>query len=170
MADRPIFLYAATYESAQDARAEYEQLLDAHSDGLVGTYDAAVLEKTDDGKVHVHKREKPTQRGAWTGVAVGALAGAIFPPSILGAAIVGSGAGGLIGHLKGGMSRSDLKDLGDTLDEGQAALIVIGESRVREQLEKELQRASKLIERQIDADAAALKQEIDKAAEHESAV
>ncbi|MCW2996692.1 MAG: hypothetical protein JWN65_241, partial [Solirubrobacterales bacterium] len=42
------------------------------------------------------------------------------------AAIVGSGAGGLIGHLKGGMSRSDLKDLGDTLDEGQAALIVIG--------------------------------------------
>ncbi|MCW2998633.1 MAG: rane protein-like protein, partial [Solirubrobacterales bacterium] len=86
------------------------------------------------------------------------------------AAIVGSGAGGLIGHLKGGMSRSDLKDLGDTLDEGQAALIVIGESRVREQLEKELQRASKLIERQIDADAAALKQEIDKAAEHESSV
>jgi uncharacterized membrane protein len=164
MAERPVFLYAAVYDSPDDARADYELLLDAHAEGWVGTYDAAVLEKTADGKVHVHKREKPTQHGAWTGVAIGALAGIIFPPSVLAGAVVGGTAGGVIGHLRGGMSRSDLQELADTLDEGQAALIVIAESKVEEQLQKELTRATKLIEKQVDADAEELEKELNQAA------
>jgi uncharacterized membrane protein len=32
-------------------------------------------------KVRVTKTEKPTQQGAWTGAAVGALVGIIFPPA-----------------------------------------------------------------------------------------
>ena len=43
------------------------------------------------------KTEKPTQHGAWTGAGVGALVGILFPPAVLGAAIVGAGAGGLTG-------------------------------------------------------------------------
>jgi uncharacterized membrane protein len=168
MADRPVFLYAAAYGSAADARLDYEVLLDAHAVGLVGTYDAAVIEKDADGKVHVHKREKPTQHGAWTGAAVGALVGAIFPPAIIGSAVVGAAAGGTIGHLRKGMSRSELKEIGDLLDTGEAALIVIGESRVREQLEKELQRAASITEREIQADADELKREIDQAAKEGS--
>jgi uncharacterized membrane protein len=165
MAKGPVFLYAAEYDSSDDARADYEVLLEAHAEGWVGTYDAAVVEKTPDGKVHVHKHEKPTQHGAWAGVAVGALAGIIFPPSVLGAAVVGGTAGGVIGHLRGGMSRSDVKELGDFIDAGQAALIVIAESRVQEQLEKELVRANKMIEKQVDADAKELEKELDKAAQ-----
>ena len=65
MAKGPVFLYAAAYDSADDARLDYGVLLEAHAEGWVGTYDAAVLEKTADGKVHVHKHEKPTQHGAW---------------------------------------------------------------------------------------------------------
>lgn len=165
MAKGPVFLYAAAYDSADDARLDYEVLLEAHKEGWVGTYDAAVLEKTPDGKVHVHKHEKPTQHGAWAGVAVGALAGIVFPPSVLAGAVVGGTAGGVIGHLRGGLPRSDLKELAEFLDEGQAALIVIAESRVREQLEKELVRANKMMEKQVDADAKELERELDKAAQ-----
>jgi uncharacterized membrane protein len=43
----------------------------------------------------VTKTEKPTQHGAWTGAAVGALVGIIFPPAVIGSAIVGAGAGEL---------------------------------------------------------------------------
>jgi uncharacterized membrane protein len=46
-------------------------------------------------KVRVTKTEKPTQRGAWTWAAVGALVGIIFPPAVIGSAIVGAGAGEL---------------------------------------------------------------------------
>jgi uncharacterized membrane protein len=162
MADRPVFLYAAVYDNIPDAESDYDAVFDLHAVKAIGTFDAAVIEKQDD-KVHVHKREKPTQHGAWTGIGVGAVVGILFPPSIIGSAIVGGTAGGVIGHLWRGMSRGDLKDLGEALDEGNAALIVMGESRIDEQIEKTLTRARKVLQKQVDADAAAVKKEIEEA-------
>jgi uncharacterized membrane protein len=151
---------SAVYADRADADADYDTLLDLHSADLVGSYDVALVYKDDEGKVHVTKHEKPTQHGAWTGAAVGALVGIIFPPSILGAALVGAAAGGGIGHVMGGMSRGDAKELGEHLDEGQAALVVIGKSRVQEQLDKALTRAQKSEEREIDADGKELAKEL----------
>ena len=128
--DDPVFVYGAVYADRDDADADYDTLLDLHSADLVGSYDVALVYKDDEGKVHVDQHEKPTQHGAWTGAAVGALVGIVFPPAILGSALVGAAAGGGIGHAMGGMSRGDAKELGDYLDTGQAALVVIGKSRV----------------------------------------
>jgi uncharacterized membrane protein len=169
MPDRPVFLYAATYDDITDAEADYEVVFDLHALGAIGTFDSAVIRKDEDGKVHVTKTEKPTQHGAWTGAGVGALVGLVFPPAILGSAIVGAGAGGLIGHLRGGMSRDDLNELGDELKGGTAAVIVIGESRIEEQLEQAMKRANKLTQKQIDADADELKREIERAAQEDAA-
>ena len=168
MSDNPVFVYAATYASLADAEQDYDGLLELHAADLVGTYDVAIIDKDGEGKVHVEKHEKPTQHGAWTGIAVGAIAGVLFPPSILGAAAVGGVGGGLIGHFARGMSRGDMKELGDVLDEGNAALIVIGESRVQEQLDKALSRAQKSVEREVDADRKEIEHEL-KEAEKEAA-
>ena len=168
MADRPVFLYAAVYDEIDDAEADYEAVFDLHAAGAIGTFDSAVIRKEADGKVRVTKTEKPTQHGAWTGAGVGALVGIIFPPAIIGSAIVGAGAGGLIGHLRGGVSRDDLKELGDALEEGSAAVIVIGESKIEEQLEQATKRANKLIEKQIHAHPDELKREIDAAAKEDA--
>ena len=176
MSDRPVFLYAALYDDIADAEADYDAvaglnvkaaLFDLHAAGAIGTFDSAVIRKDDDGKVRVTKTEKPTQHGAWTGAGVGALVGIIFPPAILGSAIVGAGAGGLVGHLRKGISRGDLKDLGDELERGSAAVIVIGESKIEEQLQKAVKRANKLIEKEIDADADELEREIAAAAKED---
>jgi len=164
MADRPVFLYAAVYDEIADAESDYEAVFDLHAAGAIGTFDSAVIRKEDDGKVRVTKTEKPTQHGAWTGAGVGALVGLVFPPALIGSAIVGAGAGGLVGHFSRGISRGDLKDLGDELEAGSAAVIVIGESKIEEQLEKAMKRSVKLIEKQIDADAEELKREIEAAA------
>ena len=115
--DNPVFVYGAVYADRDDADADYDTLLDLHSADLVGSYDVALTYKDDDGKVHVTKHEKPTQHGAWTGAAVGALVGIVFPPAILGSALVGAAAGGGIGHAMGGISRSDAKQLGDYLND-----------------------------------------------------
>lgn len=164
MSDRPVFLYAAIYDELAEAEADYEAVFELHAAGAIGTFDSAIIYKDEDGKVHVSKTEKPTQHGAWTGAGVGALVGILFPPSLIGTAIVGAGAGGLIGHLKGGVSRGDLKELGEELEQGSAAVIVLGESKIEEQLEKATQRATKLIEKEVDADAEELKREIEAAA------
>ena len=160
MSDRPVFIYAATYASYDDCLADYELLLEAHAAKLVGTYDVALIRKDNEGKIHVEKHEKPTQRGAWGGIAVGALVGVLFAPLVLGAAAVGGLAGGIGGHLKKGMSRDDAEELGELLENGQSALVVIGESRVGEQLDKALTRAEKSIEKELDADAKALEREL----------
>ncbi len=164
MADKPVFVYAALYDTVADAVYDYDAVFDLHAAGAIGTFDAAVIENDGD-KVRVHKTEKPTQHGAWTGIGVGALVGILFPPSIIAGAVVGGTAGGVIGHLRKGMSRGELKDFGESLRVGQAAIVVIGESKLEEQLEKAAERATKILQEQIDADADELKKELDEAAE-----
>jgi uncharacterized membrane protein len=164
MSDKPVFLYAAVYDEIADAEADYEAVFALHDAGAIGTFDSAVIRKDDDGKVRVTKTEKPTQHGAWTGAGVGALVGLVFPPAIIGSAIVGAGAGGLAGHLSKGMSRGDLKDLGQELQAGTAAVIVLGESNIEKQLQKALARSNKVIQKQVDADADQFKRDIDAAA------
>ena len=101
MSDNPMFPDAANTR-ADDAKADLEELKELHREHVVGTYDAAVLTKNEEGKVKiVDKTEKPTQHGGWAGLAVGAAIGVIFPPSILVSGLVGAGAGALIGHLQG---------------------------------------------------------------------
>jgi uncharacterized membrane protein len=161
MSDRPVFVYAATYADAIAAEADYDALLALHAAKLVGTYDVALVTKDADGKVHVEKHEKPTQHGAWGGLAVGAAVGVLAAPAIIPAALVGGVIGGLGGHFKKGISRGDAKELGDLIDAGQATLVVIGESRVEEQLDKALTRAEKSIEKEVDVDRKQFKEELD---------
>jgi uncharacterized membrane protein len=163
MAENPTFLFVAAYGSEDDAFADYEDLKALHAAGLVGTYDAAVVTKAQ-GKVHVHKHEKPTQHGAWTGLGVGALLGILFPPSLLASSVVGATAGGVIGHLWHGMSRSDVRELGTLLDDGQAALVVIGTSKIEAEVAKALGRASQRIAKQLDAEAGDLDRQLKAAA------
>ena len=125
-----VFIYIGTYASEVDARADYDVVKDLHAVGAVGTYDAAVITKDDKGKVHVNKDETTTRHGAWGGAGVGALVGILFPPSIIGSAVVGAAIGGVSGHLWKGMSRADVKEFGDAIDAGEAALVIVGETTI----------------------------------------
>lgn len=108
-----VFIYIGTYPSEAVAQGDYDMVKDLHTLGAVGSYDAAVITKDDDGKVHVNKDETSTRRGAWGGVAAGALVGLLFPPSLIASAAVGGALGGVSGHLWKGLSRSDVKEFGE---------------------------------------------------------
>jgi uncharacterized membrane protein len=96
-------------------------------------------------------------------LAVGAAIGLIFPPSILVSGLVGAGAGALIGHLRGGMSNSDLKEVGEMLDESEAALIVVGEATIERAVEEATKRAKKEMKKEVRADAKEIERAIDTA-------
>jgi uncharacterized membrane protein len=144
-----VFIFIGTYPSKADAKADYEVVKDLHAGGAVGTYDAAVVTKDEAGKVHVNKDEMATRHGAWGGAAAGALVGILFPPSIIGSAIVGAAVGGVSGHLWRGMSRSDVKEFGDIIDEGEAALVVVGESTLEQALDKAALKAEKRVAKEL---------------------
>lgn len=165
MADKDVFLFVGTYKSEEDARADYEAVKALHAEGVIGTYDMAIVSKDDQDKVHVKKHEKPTEHGVWTGIAVGAVVGILFPPSIIASGAIGGATGGLIGHFWRGMSRADVKELGELIDEGQAALVVVGESKFQQYMDRAFSRAQRRVERQVKADARAVQKELDEASE-----
>jgi uncharacterized membrane protein len=145
-----VFIYIGTYPSEAAARDDYDVVKDLHAAGAVGTYDAAVVTKDYEGKVHENKDEMATRHGAWGGAAVGALVGILFPPSIIVGAAVGAAVGGVSGHLWRGMSRADVKELGEIIDDGQAALVIVGESTIEQAVQKAALKADKQVAKELD--------------------
>ena len=137
------FIFVATYPDEATAQDDYQVVKDLHAGGLVGSYDAAVVTKDASGKVHENKDETATRHGAWGGIAAGAAVGVLFAPAVLGAAAVGGVVGAVGGHLAKGMSRSRAKELGDFIDPGQAGLIVVGENKVKDAIQKAVTRDEK---------------------------
>jgi uncharacterized membrane protein len=145
-----VFIYIGTYQDEVAARNDYDVVKDLHAAGAVGTYDASVVTKDFAGKVHVNKDEMATRHGAWGGAAVGALVGILFPPSIIVGAAVGAAVGGIGGHLWRGMSRADVKEFGELIDDGQAALVIVGESTLEQAVDKAALKAEKHVAKELD--------------------
>ncbi len=158
-----VFIYVGTYPDEEQARDDYQIIKDLHSAGAVGTYDAAVVTK-DDGKVHVNKDEMATRHGAWGGAAVGAAIGILFPPAVIGTPLAGAAIGGVGGHLWRGMSRADVKELGEVIDDGQAALVVVGESKLEQAVDKAALKAEKHVARELNVSPKDIDQAVREAA------
>ena len=132
MAFDTFMAYVGVYDSVSDADADYDLVKDLHTkEDLIDAYDAAVVERRADGKVKItRKHETPTRVGGVLGGGVGLATGlvvALFPFAAIGGGLLavatGGGAvlGAVAGHAAAGMSRQDLKELGEHLDAGQAA-------------------------------------------------
>ena len=159
-----VFIYIGTYPTWAGAQDDYDVVKDLHAAGAIGTYDAAVVTKDEGGYVHVNKDEMATRHGAWGGAAAGALVGILFPPAIIATAAVGAAIGGVSGHLWRGMSRADVKELGDLIDDGQAALIIVGESKLRDAIDKAALKAEKHVAKELNVSKKDVDQAVQEAA------
>ena len=167
MAIDTFMAYVGVYNSVSDADADYELVKDLHTkEGLIDAYDAAVVERRADGKVKITKKhETPTRVGGVLGGGVGLATGlvvALFPFAAIGGGLLavatGGGAvlGAVAGHAAAGMSRRDLKELGEHLDAGQAGLVVVAVSDMGAKVERAMKKAKKVEARSLKADTAAI--------------
>ena len=170
MAVDTLMAYVGVYDSVGAAEADYDVVKTLHTEaGLIDAYDAAVVARRDDGKTKiVRKHETPTRVGGVLGGGMGLATGlvvALFPfAAVGGGLLVGATAGGAIlgaiaGHAAAGMSRHDLKELGEHLDAGQAGLVVVAVSDMGAKVERAMNRAAKLEQRQIRADNEAIERD-----------
>ena len=161
------FAFIGSYSDVADAEADYDAVKALHTEaGLIDAYDAAVVERKADGKVKiVKKHETPTRVGGVLGGGVGLATGiviALFPAAAIGggllAATTGGGAvlGAVAGHAAAGMSRSDLKEMGEALDSGQAGLVVVAIADMESKIEAAMKRAEKIEAKQVKADEKAI--------------
>ena len=166
-----LYVIAAAYDDVDLALADYEAVKELYREIRTShDFDAAVVAKDENGRVRiVRKHEQPTRHGAavglgW-GLAVG-VAAVLFPPVGIGiAAAGGAGAtiGAIAGHASGGMSRGDLKDLGETLDTGQAGLIAVYETNLAEQIVANIRAANRLVYAATDFAADRLAEDLEQA-------
>ena len=157
-----VFIDIGTYPSEAAARADYGVVKDLHAAGVIGTYDAAVVTKDEAGKVHLNKDETTTRHGAWGGAAVGALIGILYPPAFIADIAVGAAVGGVSGHLWRGMSRADVKELGEVIDDGQAALVIVCEGDLAKAVDKAPLKADKHVAKALDVSS----KDVDKAVQN----
>ena len=160
MAIDTLMVFVGVYDKVQDAEADYQLVKDLHTEAnLIDAYDAAVVERREDGKAKiVKKHETPTRVGGVLGGGMGLATGlvvALFPfAAVGGGLLVGTTAGGAIlgavaGHAAAGMSRHDLKELGEQLDAGTAGLVVVAVSDM----------GAKVEQKQLEADNAAIERD-----------
>ena len=169
MAIDTLIAYVGVYDSVKDAEADYQLVKDLHTEAdLIDGYDAAVVERRGGQTKIVNKHETPTRVGGVLGGGVGLATGlvvALFPFAAVGGGLLaGTAAGGAIlgavaGHAAAGMSRDDLKQLGEHLDAGQAGLVVVAVSDMGAKVERAMERASKLEQKQLEADAAEIERD-----------
>ena len=170
MAIDTLIAYVGVYDNVAEAEADYDLVKELHVEaGLIDAYDAAVIERREGGKTKiVKKHETPTRVGGVLGGGVGLATGlvvALFPFAAVGggllAAATGGGAilGAVAGHAAAGMSRDDLKALGEHLDARQAGLVVVAVSDMGAKVERAMERAQKVEQRELKADAAEIERD-----------
>jgi uncharacterized membrane protein len=153
-----LYVIAAAYDDVDAAVADYEAVKALYHEVRTShDFDAAVIAKDDKGKVSiVKKHEQPTRHGAAVGLGWGLAVGVaamLFPPVGIGLATAGAGGaaiGAVAGHASGGMSRGDLKELGEALDTGQAGLIVVYETNLADQIAANIKAANRIVSKATD--------------------
>ncbi len=158
-----MFLYVGAYSDEVTAQEDFDALKALHKEGWVGTYDAGIVVKNNEGKMNIQRHTDSTGKGAREGLVVGVVLGIIFPPSVIVSGAVAAGAGAAIGHNFNDISKDDLKTIGELIDNNQSALVVIGESRVEEMVDKAARQALKEYKKEFNADVSEYNKALDEA-------
>jgi uncharacterized membrane protein len=108
--------------TAENVRRKLGELMTQH---VIELEDAVVVTRDEQGRVHLHQTIRPAAQGAAGGALWGGLIGLVFLAPLLGMA-VGAMAGGAAGALTDvGISDQFMKELGEKLHPGAAALLVL---------------------------------------------
>ena len=157
VSDGAYTLIAADFSDTDIAMEAYEALKEIEDGATVKIDGVVVVRRDAGGKLEVQKAtDHSTREGLTWGAVGGAVLGVLFPPSIIGSALVVGAGGGIIGKLRERHHKKELaKELEDAIAPGHSGIIALvsnpGEVKIRKALEK----ADKIVEKALDDAAAA---------------
>jgi uncharacterized membrane protein len=162
-------LVVVGFPTVSEAEAVRRDLAGLQKEQLLSLEDAVVVERDPEGHVHLHQAINLTAAGAASGGFWGVLVGLLFLNPLLGAA-VGAGVGAASGALSDlGINDGFLREVGDGLTTGTAALcVLVREStpdRVIERLQAHAPHARLLRTNLSHADEARLRQLLEQASQ-----
>jgi uncharacterized membrane protein len=127
-------LVAVAYPDLGTAEQVRGELVQATKERFLSLEDAVLVEHRSDGKIKLHQAMSTSGAGAAGGALWGGLIGLIFLAPLFGMA-VGAASGALAGKATdAGVNDRFMKDLGEALPPGGAALIALGRTDARDKL------------------------------------
>lgn len=157
ISDGAYTLIAADFADTDVAMEAYEALKTVEDGATVKIDGVVVVRRDAGGKLEVQKAtDHSTREGLAWGAVGGAVLGVLFPPSIIGSALVVGAGGGIVGKLRERHHKKELaKELEDAIEPGHSGIIALvsnpGEVKIRTALEK----ADRIVEKAVDDAAAA---------------
>ena len=128
------------FDAPSEAEEVRRELVDLQQDHLIALEDAVVVVHHNDGKVELRQAYNLTAAGAVSGGFWGTLVGLLFLNPLLGAA-VGAGVGATSGALTDlGINDGFLKEVGETLKSGTAALCLLVKEATEDRVVEKLRR------------------------------
>jgi uncharacterized membrane protein len=125
MSEQAYDVIVAHYPNEEEAGAALAALRAVAASEGFDIVDAAVVGRDPSGEIVIDHPHTSVKRGAGVGAIIGAALGAIFPPGILGAAIVGAAVGGGTAKLADDDERRErLESLAGTFGVGTAGIVV----------------------------------------------
>jgi uncharacterized membrane protein len=128
MSDVPVQFVVAAFQGGEGAQEALDALKQGHNDGLIRVEQAAVLQKTPDGALHITETsDMGPVKGAFIGALLGAGVGLLLGP-VGWMAAGGAGVGALAAELRdSGFNDARLNQFGESLTPGSSALIALVE-------------------------------------------
>ncbi len=127
-------LIAIAYPDADTAERVRDELDRARQEYMVELHDAVVVVHGPDGKIKLHQKYSTAGAGAAGGAVWGGIIGLLFLAPLLGMAF-GAASGALVGGMSDvGINDGFMKELGNKLPAGSAALIALGRSDAPERV------------------------------------
>jgi uncharacterized membrane protein len=149
----PLELYIAVYFDPVSAEEAWSSLKQSAHDKSTAVEALALVNRDDDGKVHVKDTTRDTGVGAAIGAVGGAVVGLIFPPALLASAAVGAGIGAGTGKVVDRVSKQEIKENVEWIVEpGQSGIVILFHPQSTADIEKQLSKAARVVREHIDED------------------
>lgn len=147
----------ATFPTEDGADAAVAQLEAMAKAGSIEIIEGAVIKRDKDGETTVRQVNLPSaKKWAGKGALIGGIVGLVFPPSIIGTALVGAGIGAGSGALaKHALTNDELVKAAADLDPGTSSFAVIIDQKWAKELAKAMDGYAKLAEHTLEADTTA---------------
>jgi uncharacterized membrane protein len=116
-------LIVVSFDNLDDAKAAMADLRRIEKEGLVKFEDTAIVERDQDGKVHVkNELTGATETGAAVGAVIGGMVTFFFP--VVGIAVGGAIGGAIGAMMHTGVEGSFVKEVQEQLGVGKSALFL----------------------------------------------
>ena len=152
VSDGAYTLLVADFDDTQAAWDAYELLKSVEDGRHLEIESVIVVKREDDGTLEVQKTtDHSTRRGLGWGVVGGVVLGVIFPPSIIGSAIVLGAAGAATGKVRELHHKKELaEELQDAIAPGHSGIIALVSDPAVVEIRKALDKANRVVESAVD--------------------